>query len=91
MSEKILLDIDDRANAFVTLNRPEVHNAFDPDMVLQLTAALQRLNDDPAVRAVVLRGAGKSFCAGADIEQMKKSAGYAPQQNFEVAQQSARS
>jgi methylglutaconyl-CoA hydratase len=90
MSAKILLAIDARANAVVTLNRPEVHNAFDPDMVLQLTKALQRLNDDRAVRAVVLRGAGKSFCAGADIEQMKKSAEYSPQQNFEVAQQSAR-
>lgn len=90
MSEKVLLHIDDGGNATVTLNRPEVHNAFDPDMVTALTAALERLSGEPRVRAIVLRGAGKNFCAGADIEHMKRSARYTPEQNFEVARHSAR-
>ncbi|HJQ63109.1 MAG TPA: enoyl-CoA hydratase/isomerase family protein [Burkholderiales bacterium] len=90
MSETILLHVDDGGNATVTLNRPAVHNAFDPDMVAALIAMLERLSADSRVRAVVLRGTGKNFCAGADIEHMKQSASYSPQQNFEVARQSAR-
>jgi len=90
MSEKLLLHIDDRGNATVTLNRPEVHNAFDPELVDALTTALDRLERDDRVRAVVLRGAGRSFCAGADIEEMRKSATYSPEQNFDIARRSAR-
>lgn len=89
MTENVLLHIDDRGTATVTLNRPEVHNAFDPKLVKTLTSILQRLEGDSDVRAVVLRGAGRSFCAGADIEEMRKSATYAPEQNFEIARQSA--
>lgn len=89
MSEKVLLHIDGRGNATVTLNRPDVHNAFDPELVNLLTAAFERLDRQPDVRAVVLRGAGKSFCAGADIEEMRRSASYSPGQNFEIARQSA--
>jgi methylglutaconyl-CoA hydratase len=87
---KIITHIDDHGNATVMLNRPEVHNAFDPEMVEQLTAALIELGADSAVRAVVLVGAGDTFCAGADIGHMKKSAAYSPKQNYESALQSAR-
>lgn len=90
MSEKVLLHIDEQGTATVTLNRPEVHNAFDPELVAALTTTLERLDGQSKVRAVVLRGAGKSFCAGADIEHMKESAGYSSEQNFEVARPSAR-
>jgi len=90
MSEKVLLHIDGQGNATVTLNRPEVHNAFDPELVAALTTTLEQLDGQSKVRAVVVRGAGKSFCAGADIEHMKQSAGYSSEQNFEVARQSAR-
>jgi methylglutaconyl-CoA hydratase len=87
---KIITRIDDHGNATVMLNRPEVHNAFDPEMVGQLTAALVELGSDLAVRAVVLVGAGDTFCAGADIGHMKKSAAYSKKQNYEAALQSAR-
>lgn len=89
MSDKVISQIDRDGNATVMLNRPEVHNAFDPEMVAALTAALKQLEADSQVRAVVLLGAGKNFCAGADIEHMKKSATFSREQNFEAARQSA--
>jgi methylglutaconyl-CoA hydratase len=88
-TQKIVTRTDEHGNATVMLNRPEVHNAFDPEMVDALTAALKKLGKDEAVRAVVLVGAGQSFCAGADIGHMKASAKFSKKQNFEAAQQSA--
>ncbi|MFN7086064.1 MAG: enoyl-CoA hydratase-related protein [Burkholderiales bacterium] len=90
MSEKVLAQIAPDGNATVILNRPEVHNAFDPEMVAALTRTFRKLGADPAVRAVVLAGTGNNFCAGADIVHMKKSATYTSAQNFRVAQQTAR-
>jgi methylglutaconyl-CoA hydratase len=67
--------------ALVTLNRPEVHNAFNEASIAELTDALVALDDDPQARAVVLLGAGESFCAGADLNWMERMAGYAYEQN----------
>lgn len=55
----------------LTLNRPEVHNAFDDELILSLTDTLQALGQDPEVRVVVLTGQGPSFSAGADLNWMK--------------------
>lgn len=90
MSQEVVTRIDADGNATVMLNRPEVHNAFDPAMTQQLTAALKKLDADRKVRAVVLLGAGRSFCAGADIGHMKASAKFSKAQNFKAAQESAR-
>ncbi len=90
MSKEVITRIDADGNATVMLNRPEVHNAFDPAMTRLLTAALEKLDADPKVRAVVLLGAGKSFCAGADIGHMKASAKFSREQNYKAAQESAR-
>lgn len=90
MTDKVITRIDDDGNAAVMLNRPEVHNAFDPEMVQALTETLKELGADSDVRAVVLVGSGASFCAGADITHMKKSATYTKKQNYEAALQSAR-
>jgi methylglutaconyl-CoA hydratase len=68
--------------AIVTLDRPEVHNAFNETLIAELTAALRALGADAAVRAVVLIGAGPSFCAGADLNWMKKMAGFSRAQNL---------
>jgi methylglutaconyl-CoA hydratase len=89
MSQKVLSQIDADGNATVVLNRPEVHNAFDPEMVDVLTAALKKLEANGKVRAVVITGAGKSFCAGADIEHMKKSARASREQNLANARATA--
>ena len=90
MSNKVITRMDEHGNATVRLNRPEVHNAFDPEMVEHLTEVLDELGASPHVRAIVLVGAGASFCAGADIDHMKKSATYTKKQNYEAALASAR-
>lgn len=60
--------------ARVVLDRPQVHNAFDDRLIAELTAALEALDADPAVRAVVLTGAGSTFSAGADLNWMRSMA-----------------
>jgi methylglutaconyl-CoA hydratase len=89
MAPKVLTQVDATGNATVALNRPEVHNAFDPEMGVQLIVALKKLEADPKVRAVVLMGQGRSFSAGADIEHMKKSAKFTKEQNLKAALASA--
>jgi methylglutaconyl-CoA hydratase len=70
------------AVATVTLNRPEIHNAFDEALIAQLTATFVSLDDNPDVRAVVLAGAGRSFCAGADLNWMKRMAAFGADENL---------
>ena len=67
--------------AMVVLARPEVHNAFDETLINELTRALTALDADDAVRAVILLGAGRSFCAGADLDWMKRAARYGHAEN----------
>jgi methylglutaconyl-CoA hydratase len=78
------------AVAIVTLNRPEVHNAFDETLIAELTEALRVLAADRDVRVVVLIGAGPSFCAGADLNWMKRMAAFSPAQNLADAKALAR-
>ncbi len=78
----VLLDIDARGVATVTLNRPEVGNAYNADMLEALIAGLRQLAGDPAVRCLVVRGAGKHFQAGADIRWLGQVADYPPEDNF---------
>jgi len=72
--------------ARVALSRPDMHNAFNETLIAELTMVLQALDGDASVRAVVLTGHGKSFCAGADLNWMKKMAGYGPSENLADAQ-----
>jgi methylglutaconyl-CoA hydratase len=78
----VLLNVDDRGVATVTLNRPEVGNAYNAEMLDALIGGLERLANDPAVRCLVLRGAGKHFQAGADIRWLNEVAHYPPAENF---------
>ena len=68
--------------ATLVLDRPGVHNAFDDRLVAELTAALDDVAADPAVRAVVLTGAGKTFSAGADLDWMRGMARATEQENL---------
>ena len=63
---------DDRGVMHVTLNRPETRNAFSDELVDQLTAAMVAAGKDESVRAVLLSGAGPCFCAGGDIEALRR-------------------
>ena len=65
----------------IGLNRPELRNAFNDIMIAELTAALKALEADAAIRAVVLAGTGPAFCAGADLNWMKRMSGYSFAQN----------
>lgn len=71
--------------ARLTLDRAERHNAFDDKLIARLSAHLDRIAGDDAVRVVLLAGAGKSFSAGADLEWMRRTAGYSEERNAEDA------
>jgi len=68
--------------ARLTLNRPEVHNAFDDALISLLDETLLRAADDPAVRLLMLGANGKSFSAGADLNWMRKAADYSDEENL---------
>jgi methylglutaconyl-CoA hydratase len=75
--------------ARVILNRPATRNAFDDVMIRELTDAFSRLSDESGVGAVVLTGEGKIFCAGADVNWMRKAASYGESENLEDARRMA--
>lgn len=83
--EPVLLDIDARGVATVTLNRPEVNNAYNGEMIDALLAGIKQLGADPAVRLVVLKGAGKHFQAGADLTWLLGVSSQSPEQNLEAS------
>ncbi|MBU0719287.1 MAG: enoyl-CoA hydratase/isomerase family protein [Planctomycetes bacterium] len=76
--------------ARVTLNRPEVRNAFHEQMLAELLEVFAAIRDDSNVRVVVLTGEGKSFCAGADLHWMKRVVDYSYEENYEDSLQLAR-
>ncbi|HEX7891824.1 MAG TPA: enoyl-CoA hydratase/isomerase family protein [Ramlibacter sp.] len=72
----------DRGVETVTLNRPEVRNAFNDEVIAELTAVFSELAKRPEVRCVVLAGNGPAFCAGADLNWMKSMADYGREENL---------
>ncbi len=68
--------------ATVTMNRPDVRNAFNDEVIAELTAMFLALGEREDVRAVVLAGNGPAFCAGADLNWMKRMAGYTREENL---------
>ena len=86
--QTLQLDIA-RGAAVVTLNRPELRNAFNEDVIAELLQVFAALGGDDQVRVIVLAANGPAFCAGADLNWMKKMANYTPEQNLEDAQQLA--
>lgn len=85
MTPTVLLTIDPRGVATVMLNRPEKHNAFNAELIGSLHDTLLQLENNRDVRIVVLTGAGSSFCAGGDLEQMRKMSHAAEAENFSDA------
>ena len=67
--------------ATVTLNRPEVRNAFNDEVITELTAVFSELAEREEVRCIVLAASGTAFCAGADLNWMKRMAGYTRDEN----------
>ncbi|MGO1489996.1 MAG: enoyl-CoA hydratase-related protein, partial [Psychrobacter sp.] len=79
--KSLLVDIDKHV-ATVTLNRPKIRNAFNDEMIAELTEAFTKLGTDDEVRVIVLAAAGKAFCAGADLNWMRAMADYSYEENL---------
>ncbi|HLT78312.1 MAG TPA: enoyl-CoA hydratase-related protein [Ferrovibrio sp.] len=77
----VLFETDARGVATITLNRPHIHNAFNDDVVQRLSAIWKDIAGRADVRVVVLKGAGRSFSAGGDLDWMRKSGQATPEQN----------
>ncbi len=84
------INIDSRGIAFLSLNRPEVHNAFNEELIDLLISEITRLEKDSSVKMVALMGEGESFCAGADLKWMKKMVNYSQDENYQDARQLAK-
>src|SRR5262245_50629152 len=72
--------------AFVVLDRPDVHNAFNDELIAQVTDAFTELGRRDDIRVIVLKANGKSFCAGADLNWMKRMVQYSHEENLADAQ-----
>jgi len=89
MSHHTLVVQIDHHVATVWLNRPEVRNAFNETMIAEITQVFRDLGSNDAIRAIVLAAQGVAFCAGADLNWMKKMAGYSYEENRADAAQLA--
>lgn len=83
--DKVTVDIDNRGIARVTLNNPDKHNAFDDQIIVQLTGAFEAVAANTDVRVMILGSHGKSFSAGADLGWMKRMANYSYDENLRDA------
>ena len=88
-SNSLQFENDTRGVATLTMTRVEKHNAFDDVMIEELNQTFERVNRDSAIRVLVLRAAGRSFSAGADLNWMRRMANYDHQQNRSDAAQLA--
>lgn len=88
MSQALTLAVQDRI-ARITLTRPEVRNAFNDEVIQQLKAAFETVGARDDVRAVVLAAVGPAFCAGADLNWMRRMADYTREENVADAGQLA--
>src|SRR4030095_645381 len=75
--------------AFITLNRPDKRNALNDRIISELRGAMVAAEADDQTRVIILRGAGKDFCAGADLAQLEKSAQASVLENLEGASRTA--
>jgi len=69
--------------AYITLNRPKIHNAFNDKMISELSEIFDHIKEQDGIRVVILTGKGKSFCAGADLKWMKKMKDFSYEENLE--------
>jgi len=77
-ASNLITEIDSDGRALLTLNRPEVHNAFDEALLANLVNELRRLEASDRVRLVLLTSSGPTFCSGADLNWMRRTHAYGP-------------
>lgn len=85
MEQMVITQKDVRGVATVTLNNPDKHNAFDNNLIAQISATFDALEADSFVRVVILQGAGRSFSAGADLAWMRRMADFSHDENISDA------
>lgn len=90
MTDQLKQELDGNGVLTLTLNRPDVHNAFGDELIAELSDVFERTDDDPQVRAIVLTGAGSSFSAGADMNWMRSMVGAGAEENEQDALRLAR-
>lgn len=76
------IEISDQGCAIVTLNRPDIHNAFDEELIAQLKENFSNIAINPDVRLIVIAATGPTFCAGADLNWMKRMASHSYEKNM---------
>lgn len=86
MNNHLITAISNDGVGRITLNKPARHNALDEQLIAALTRAIEAFNRNRQVRSIVLQAKGKSFCAGADLEWMKRTAHYSREDNLRDAQ-----
>ena len=90
MNEAIQTELSESGIFLIRLNRPEVLNSMNKDLIMGLLETMTKVNDDPKVRVVVITGNGRGFCAGADLtnggwpNEKNNSAGQAAAKNMEI-------
>lgn len=85
MSQSITLASDDQGVATITLNRPEIHNAFDDVFIQEFSKILQQISLNTNIKIVLLKAIGKSFSAGADLNWMRRMINYSYEENVKDA------
>jgi len=88
-SSTVLSRLDERGVATVTFNRPEVNNAYNDDLIAGLLGAMDALGNEPSLRVIVLRGAGKHFQAGADLKWIRAVAARSHADNVAASRDTA--
>ena len=90
MSENIILtNVNERGIAEVILNRPEKNNAYNGDMIIELIKSFEALYKNNSVRIVIIKGNGKHFQAGADLQWLKEIGNLSQKENIEVSRKTA--
>jgi len=85
MAQFILIEIQNRI-ASISLNRPEKHNALNPQLISELSSAIKMAESNPEVKVIILKSSSTTFCAGADISYLKELQSNTYQQNLEDSQ-----
>lgn len=83
--ETIKVSIDQKNRGTILLNRPKIHNAFDELMIEEISQVMKEWNEREDLRLIIFKGEGKSFCAGADVNWMRKMVKYSYEENVQDA------
>lgn len=85
MNKNLLFSVNEKGVASITLNRPEIHNAFDDALIQELLKTLKNIEQDSSIKIVLLKAEGKNFSAGADLNWMRRMAAYSYDENVKDA------